>query len=259
VNDPNQQPVALSFVIPVFNGGASIGGIVERIHRAYADLDFEVVLVNDGSRDDSEAVCAELQQRHPGSVVFVHLARNFGEHAAVLAGLNQARGAYTALLDDDGQNPPEEVRRLYEAIRAGGHDVVYGRYRIKHHSLWRNLGSRFNDRVANVMLRKPRELYLSSFKILSRFIVDEVTRDHGYPQFLSGVQWHTLLERNGWRDVRRYRFYDRRPFNPAAFLGHPTESIALARQLYEREGALVITAVGGDDALSAGLDDHPRQ
>jgi ubiquinone/menaquinone biosynthesis C-methylase UbiE len=75
-------------------------------------------------------------------------------------------------------------------------------------------------------------------------LLDEVTREHGYPQFLSGVQWHVLLERNGWKDIRRYRFYDRRPFNPAAFLGHPPEAIALARQLYEREGALVITARG---------------
>jgi SAM-dependent methyltransferase len=73
-------------------------------------------------------------------------------------------------------------------------------------------------------------------------LVDEVTRDHGLPQFLSGVQWQVLLERNGWRDVRRYRFYDRNPFAPAAFLGQPREAIALARQLYEREGALVITA-----------------
>jgi len=72
-------------------------------------------------------------------------------------------------------------------------------------------------------------------------LLDEVTREQGYPQFLSGVQWQVLLERNGWRDVRRYRFYDRRPFNPAGFLGQPTEAIALARQLYEREGALVIT------------------
>jgi hypothetical protein len=69
-----------------------------------------------------------------------------------------------------------------------------------------------------------------------------VTREHGYPQFLSGVQWQILLERNEWRDVRRYRFYDRHPFNPAAFLGHPPEAIALARRLYEHEGALVITA-----------------
>jgi SAM-dependent methyltransferase len=73
-------------------------------------------------------------------------------------------------------------------------------------------------------------------------LLDEVTREHGYPQFLSGVQWQVLLERNEWRDVCRYRFYDRHPFNPAAFLGHPTEAIALARQLYEHEGALVITA-----------------
>ena len=72
-------------------------------------------------------------------------------------------------------------------------------------------------------------------------MIDEVTREHGYPQFLSGVQWQLLLERAGFRDVRRYRFYDRRPFNPASFLGQPPAAIALARELYEREGALVVT------------------
>jgi SAM-dependent methyltransferase len=73
-------------------------------------------------------------------------------------------------------------------------------------------------------------------------LVDAVTYEHGYPQFLSGVQWRILLQRNGWQDVCRYRFYDRRPFDPSGFLGHPPESIQLARELYEREGALVITA-----------------
>jgi len=73
-------------------------------------------------------------------------------------------------------------------------------------------------------------------------LVDAVTHEYGYPQFLSGVQWRILLERNGWRDVRRYRFYDRRAFDPSGYLGHPPESIRLARELYEREGALVITA-----------------
>lgn len=73
-------------------------------------------------------------------------------------------------------------------------------------------------------------------------LIDEVTLEHGYPHFLSGVQWQLLLERAGFRDVRRYRFYDRRPFNPAAFLGQPPASIRLARELYEREGALVVTA-----------------
>ena len=73
-------------------------------------------------------------------------------------------------------------------------------------------------------------------------LIDDVTREHGYPQFLSGVQWQLLLGASGFHDVRRYRFYDRQPFNPAVFLGQPPTAIALARELYEREGALVVTA-----------------
>ena len=73
-------------------------------------------------------------------------------------------------------------------------------------------------------------------------LLDEVTREYGTPQFLSGVQWQLLLERAGFESVQRHRFYDRRPFDPAAFLGQPAAAIALARELYEREGALVVTA-----------------
>ncbi|MCP3980521.1 MAG: glycosyltransferase family 2 protein [bacterium] len=183
---PEHRP-DLSFVIPVFNGSASVARVVESIHELYADLRIEVVLVNDGSSDDSERVCAELAERHPDSVVFLHLARNFGEHSAVLAGLNHASGHYTAVLDDDGQNPPDQVRVLYDEIRTGGRDVVYGRYRAKRHDSWRNLGSRFNDRVANWMLKKPRDLYLSSFKILNRFLVDEITAYKGAFPYIDGL------------------------------------------------------------------------
>lgn len=73
-------------------------------------------------------------------------------------------------------------------------------------------------------------------------LLDEVARQYGHVHFLSGVQWQMLLEEGGWEGVRRYRFYDRTPFNPAQFLGHPPDTIATARQLYEREGALVVTA-----------------
>ena len=176
----------LSFVIPVYNGSRTIGRVVEKIQRIYGDTAFEVVLVNDGSSDDSEQVCARLAAENP-TVTFVHLARNFGEHAAVLAGLHQTKGRYVAVLDDDGQNPPEEVRRLHRAIVAEGKDVVYGRYRVKKHGWFRNLGSRFNDRVANVMLGKPRGLYLSSFKIMNRFVVEEITRYHGAFPYVDGL------------------------------------------------------------------------
>jgi undecaprenyl-phosphate 4-deoxy-4-formamido-L-arabinose transferase len=187
VSKTGQDAVELSFVIPVYNGGRTIGRVVDRIHELYGDLSYEIVLVNDGSQDDSERVCADLVRRRPGKVTLLHLARNFGEHSAVLAGLNHVRGRFTAILDDDGQNPPEEVRRLYDAIRTGGQDVVYGRYRVKRHSTLRNLGSRFNDRVANIMLNKPPDLYLSSFKILNRFIVDEITRYKGAFPYIDGL------------------------------------------------------------------------
>jgi len=177
----------LSFVIPVYKGSRTIGPLVRRIHELYSDLAIEVVLVNDGSPDDSERACSELQREYPDTLTFVHLARNFGEHNAVLAGLHHATGEYAAILDDDGQNPPEEVRALYDAIRARGVDVVYGRYIAKHHRSWRNLGSWFNDRMAVLMLKKPRDLYLSSFKVLNRFLVEEITRYVGPFPYIDGL------------------------------------------------------------------------
>lgn len=187
VSKTSQDAVQLSFVIPVFNGGRSIGPVVDRIHELYAEDSIEVVLVNDGSTDDSEKVCVELLDRYPATVVFLHLARNFGEHAAVLAGMSYTSGSHVAILDDDGQNPPEEVHKLYEEIKRGNYDVVYGRYRTKHHGRLRNLGSRFNDRMANVMLHKPPRLYLSSFKLLNRFVVDEILRYKGSFPYIDGL------------------------------------------------------------------------
>ncbi|MEE2679960.1 MAG: glycosyltransferase family 2 protein [Myxococcota bacterium] len=179
--------VELSFVIPVYNGSHTVADVVERIHECFRDLAIQVVLVNDGSEDDSEATCMALAASHPATVCFVHLARNFGEHNAVMAGLNVAAGRYVAVLDDDGQNPPEEVQKLYAEIRKGENDAVYGHYRVKRHGWFRNLGSRFNDRVANFLLDKPPELYLSSFKVMNRFLVDEIVRYRGAFPYIDGL------------------------------------------------------------------------
>ena len=82
---------------------------------------------------------------------YLHLSRNFTEHNAVLAGLNQSRGLYVTVLDDDGQNPPHEVLRMYQTIKQGNYDTVYGFYQEKKHHWCRNVGSRFNDKMANLM------------------------------------------------------------------------------------------------------------
>lgn len=177
----------LSLVIPVYNGSETIVAVVEEIRSALAGLSHEIVLVNDGSSDASEAVCNRLATRYPDTVTFVQLSRNFGEHAAVLAGLRRTRGRYVATLDDDGQNPPDQIPLLLDYARAHDLDVVYGRYREKRHSRLRNWGSWFTNAVATVVLKKPPELYLSSFRVMSRFLVKAVTRYRGPYPYLDGL------------------------------------------------------------------------
>lgn len=177
----------LSLVIPVYNGSRTIGPLVEQITKVFGSSSFEVVLVNDGSEDDSEAVCKQLTEVFPSTVVFVHLSRNFGEHNAVLAGFKQARGRYVAVLDDDGQNPPEEVSRMLEELKRKDYDVVYGHYIEKKHSAFRNFGSWFNDRIATIMLHKPKDLYLSSFKVMNRFVIDQITKYRGPYPYTDGL------------------------------------------------------------------------
>jgi len=182
-----EQAPELSLVIPVYNAAGTIGPLVDQIVRVFGSSPFEVVLVNDGSEDESETVCAELANKYPQTVVFVHLSRNFGEHNAVLAGFMQSRGNYIAVLDDDGQNPPEEVKRMLEDLKRKNYDVIYGHYIEKKHSAFRNLGSWFNDRIATIMLHKPKDLYLSSFKVMNRFVVNEIVKYRGPYPYTDGL------------------------------------------------------------------------
>ena len=178
----------LSIVIPVYRGATTIARLVASLEaelRGKPGRELEIVLVNDGSPDDSAAVCRDLAGSRP-HLRFVDLARNFGEHNAVMAGLNHCSGDAAVILDDDFQNPPSEVEKLVAAIEAG-HDVAWSRYEQKRHHWFRNVGSRFNDRMATLMLGKPRDLYLSSFKALSRFTIDEVIRYTGPYPYLDGL------------------------------------------------------------------------
>jgi len=177
----------LSLVIPVYNASATIGWLVEQVHATFGNLAFEIILVNDGSADASEEVCNALIEEYPGTVRLVQLARNFGEHNAVMAGLKFARGEYVAVMDDDGQNLPDDVLTMLRHARQHNLDVVYGRYRQRRHSWLRRLGSWFNDRVANLVLDKPRGLYLSSFKVMSRFVVEELIKFPGPFLYLDGL------------------------------------------------------------------------
>jgi glycosyltransferase involved in cell wall biosynthesis len=180
------QP-ALSFVIPLYNSADTIEPLVRQIAALRVEGGHEVVLVNDGSSDGTWAVCERLVGELTVPVTLVNHSRNFGEHNAVLTGYRQARGAYVVNLDDDGQNPPAEGIRLWEHARREGLDVVFGRYATKEHSAWRNLGSWLTNRMADLMLDKPRGLYLSSFRCVSALAARAAAEHSGPFPYIDGL------------------------------------------------------------------------
>lgn len=177
----------ISIVVPVYNGAATIGRLVNEIERELAQTnDLEMILVNDGStRDNSDEVCTQLAAEK-NWVVYIDLFRNFGEHNAVMAGLNHSTGDYVVIMDDDLQNPPSEVIKLIDELDKG-YDVVFSRYASKKHAFYRNVGSAFNNFVSSLVLKKPRNLYLSSFKVMSRPLVDQIIQYDGPFPYVDGL------------------------------------------------------------------------
>lgn len=182
----------ISFVIPCYRSQHTVEGVVNEIEVSMEALakqkgyTFEIVLVNDCSPDDTmgtiRRLCAEKSY-----VKGIGFARNFGQHAALMAGLRQSEGDYVVCLDDDGQTPADEVGKLLEKLEEG-FDAVYAQYEHKQHSGFRNLGSKVNELMTRVMLEKPKELYISSYFAVKRFVVDDMIRyENSYPYVIGLV------------------------------------------------------------------------
>jgi len=176
----------ISICIPVYNGAKTIQNLVHEVREKLNFYELEVILVNDGSKDDSESVCIELSQKYD-FIKFIALRKNFGEHNAVLCGLNYASGDYVVIIDDDFQNPPSEILKLIEKADCDDCDVVYSKYSKKKHHWLRNIGSKFNDMVATWLLDKPKGLYLSSFKLINKEVVAEIIKYKGPFPYIDGL------------------------------------------------------------------------
>lgn len=178
----------ISFVIPCYRSERTIEGVVKEIRetmQTLATYTYEIVLVNDCSPDQTFETIRGLCDRYD-NVLGLNLARNFGQHAAIMAGLHYVSGDYVVFLDDDGQTPANEVGVLLKAIEDGA-DVAIARYDHKKHSSFRNFGTRVNEWMLRIMLQKPKELYMSSYFVVRRFVVDNMLQyTNSYP-YLQGL------------------------------------------------------------------------
>ncbi|MEX1233287.1 MAG: glycosyltransferase family 2 protein [Planctomycetaceae bacterium] len=166
--------VDISIVVPVYRSAQSLPVLIDRLNAVLQTLgrSYEIILVDDGSPDDSFRVMRALQARQPDVITTVQLMRNYGQHNALMCGFRHVRGRYVVTLDDDLQNPPEEIPKLLEAIERGELDLVYGCPDAKQHESWRNAGSA----LINIFFRTVYKLSVTvtPFRIMRRQLVDSI-------------------------------------------------------------------------------------
>ena len=176
----------ISFTIPCYGSERTIEAVVAELRQVMTSLpecSYEIIMVSDASPDNVYKVIQELCKTDPEHCKGAELARNFGQPAALMAGYRMATGDYILSLDDDGQAPIESVPQMIEALK--GSDLVFGSYAHKKHNIFRNLGSKVNDRMADFLLGKPKNLHVTSFFAMRRFIKDEILKyDNAFPYLL---------------------------------------------------------------------------
>lgn len=213
---PPVSPPRLSIVIPVYRSMTVLPELVKQIEGALAESvyasSFELVLTNDCSPDGSWSVIEELAAKYP-FVRGVSLRKNVGQHNAIMAGLRFSRGEVVVIMDDDLQHPPSAILQLAERIERGV-DVCYTRYADRKHALWKQWGSKINDIAATWLMKKPKGLYLSSFKALNRDIVNAVLRYDGPYTYLDALIFATtnsidsveIKHQQRWEGESTYNF-----------------------------------------------------
>lgn len=182
----------LSVVIPVYHSEQTVVLLVRRLMTVLEDMGiaYEIILVDDGSTDQSWKSLEDVQTAYPDRVAVIQLMRNYGQHNALMCGFRYSRGDLVVTLDDDLQNPPEEIPTLYRAIIDGGYDLVYGSYEVKKHSRFRNLGSTMINCFYRCVFRTS--VTVSSFRIIRRPLLESIFSYSLNFTFIDGLlAWNT--------------------------------------------------------------------
>jgi len=176
----------LSIVIPVYNSENSLVDLSSQISDQLSDIQHEIIYINDDSIDNSWELIKSIPSKN-NNVISLNLVKNFGQDCAIMAGLHNASGEYVVIMDDDLQHNPSYIVLLQQAIIKNDFDVCYARFDKKQQTLIKNIGSWVNDKVANIVIKKPKDIYLSPFKILKKSLVQKIIQYDGPYPYIDGL------------------------------------------------------------------------
>jgi dolichol-phosphate mannosyltransferase/undecaprenyl-phosphate 4-deoxy-4-formamido-L-arabinose transferase len=210
-----------SIVVPVYKSESSLRELYDRVDKTFEKIngDYELILVEDCGGDDSWQVMKSLRQLN-NKVKIVTLTKNFGQHNALMCGFSFATGEYVITMDDDLQNPPEEIPKLINAIVGSDLDVVYGIPERKKQSLLRNAGSIAFLRLVSLIFKHVPHLKVSSFRIIRKFVVDQILQIYT-PNPLVGLLTLKVTEKIGTVTVGHHgRLHGKTTYSTAKLLKH---------------------------------------
>ncbi len=175
----------ISIVIPVYRSEDNLSELVKRLDQSLVNISFELVLINDCSPDRSWQVIEELCEKY-NFIKALSLMKNSGQDNAIIAGLNYVSGKYIVIMDDDLQHEPKDILKLYEQCKKGYH-VCFANFQTKKQALWKNLGSWLNGKLAEILINKPKGIYLSPFEMLTYEVVKEIIKYKGAHPYIQGL------------------------------------------------------------------------
>ena len=183
------KDMKISFVIPCYRSEHTLPAVIAEIEATMAQrpqLDYEIICVSDASPDGVYGVIADMAQkdRHIRGAEFM---KNFGQHAALMAGYRMVTGDVVVSVDDDGQIPVDETFKLVDKLDEG-YDIVWGTYTHKQHSAFRNFGTWVNKLMAEHLIEQPKDLQITSFSAMTRQVVDAIAAYKQPYIYISGLQ-----------------------------------------------------------------------
>lgn len=187
-NNKMEKKIKISIVIPCYRAEKNITYVVDAIEETmemHAEYDYEVILVNDGSPDDTFRVIAGLG-RERNHIKAVNLSRNFGQHSALMAGYSLVTGEYIVGMDDDGEHDPHEMFKFIDELEKG-YDYVCAEFPSDDRSMYKRLGSKFNNWMATKFIGKPENALFSSYYVMRRYVLDEIVKSKNPTPYVGGM------------------------------------------------------------------------